>query len=66
VAFSGVSRESSRPQGGKQEVASAQPCAGHAAAQCPSEEDKRGFAENPLGFERFQGKNKKCTLCKIW
>jgi hypothetical protein len=40
VASRGCSRESSRPQGGKKEVASAQPCARHAAAQCPSEEDK--------------------------
>jgi hypothetical protein len=28
---------------------------------------KKGiFAENPLGFGRFQGKNRNCTLCNIW
>jgi hypothetical protein len=26
---------------------------------------KEIFAENPLGFERFQEKNKNCTLCNI-
>jgi hypothetical protein len=26
---------------------------------------KEDFAENPLGFGGFQGKNKNCTLCNI-
>jgi hypothetical protein len=33
---------------------------------CLLEEEERNFAENPLGFGRFQGKNKNCTLCNIW
>jgi hypothetical protein len=51
----GLSRESSHPRGGKQEVAVLGPAQD---TQLLKVEDKEHFAENPPSFEDFQGKIK--------
>jgi hypothetical protein len=66
VASLGISRGSSRPPSGKQEVVTASALRRTCRSLPPGGRRQVHFADSPLGFGGFSGNLKTVRFCKIW